>query len=38
LREQLVASPPAGAGDVGGVVALIDALLALGIKVDQERY
>jgi hypothetical protein len=38
LREQLVASPPAGAGDVGGVVALIDALLALGIKVEQERY
>ena len=38
LREQLVASPHAGAGDVGDVVALIDALLALGIKVEQERY
>ncbi len=38
LREQLVGSPHAGAGDVEGVVALINALLALGIKVEQERY
>jgi len=38
LREQLVASPYAAGSDVAAVVALIDALLALGIKVEQERY
>lgn len=38
LRRQLLASPAASAVDVLDAVALIDALLRLGVKVEQERY
>lgn len=38
LRGQLLASPSADAPDVTDAVALIDALLRLGVKVEQERY
>jgi hypothetical protein len=38
LRRQLLASAAAEAPDVVDAVALIDRLLRLGIKVEQERY
>jgi hypothetical protein len=38
LRLQLLASAAAGAPDVTDAVALIDALLRVGVKVEQERY
>jgi hypothetical protein len=38
LRKQLVTAPAAGCADVREAVGLIDALLALGVKVEQERF
>jgi hypothetical protein len=38
LRDQLTSAPCAAADDVGDAIALIDVLLALGVKVEQERY
>ncbi|MBI4220278.1 MAG: hypothetical protein HY682_09065, partial [Chloroflexi bacterium] len=38
LRRQLLESDAAEAPDVLDAVALIDALLRLGVKVEQERY
>lgn len=38
LREQLTSAPCAGDDDVRQAIAVIDVLLALGVKVEQERY
>lgn len=38
LRGQLLASPSSAASDVCDAVQLVDALLRLGVKVEQERY
>lgn len=38
LRRQLLASDAPDAPDVADAVALVDALLRLGVKVEQERY
>lgn len=38
LRGQLLASDASDASDVADAVALIEALLRLGVKVEQERY
>jgi hypothetical protein len=38
LREVLTAAPCAGDPDVRDALALIDVLLALGVKLEQERY
>jgi Wadjet anti plasmid transformation system JetA-like protein len=38
LRREVLALSSAGGTDVAGAVALIDALLSLGVKIEQERY
>lgn len=38
LRGQILGSPLASAPDVAGALLLVDALLRLGVKVEQERY
>jgi Wadjet protein JetD, C-terminal len=38
LREPLMSAPCAADADVREAIALIDVLLALGVKVEQERY
>jgi hypothetical protein len=38
LRAQLLASPSAAAPDVSEAVRLLDSLLRLGVKMEQERY
>lgn len=38
LRDQLSSAPCAAEDDVRDAIALIDVLLALGVKVEQERY
>lgn len=38
LREVLTAAPCAADSDVRDALALIDVLLALGVKIEQERY
>lgn len=38
LRDQLGASPAAAGPDVVAAIGLVDALLRLGVKVEQERY
>src|SRR5207244_280866 len=38
LREQLTSAPCAADDDIREAIALIDVLLVLGVKVEQERY
>jgi hypothetical protein len=38
LRREVLALSSADGADVAGAVALVDALLSLGVKVEQERY